>query len=135
MYLGALDAAQRASGRLWRSVFVMSDSQSAISEFSSHISNLTDAPALLYNKLLDRTIIEGAGGHVNVPHEHKRHVQDHFVACVHLTALLSSHVVGTLSSNVFRVIMLLVGAQKRMIQTSQIGPLATSLDGNEGWQG
>lgn len=134
-YTNALEDAARRAGRKWKSVFVMSDSQTAIGTLSSIISNMTRPPAIHYDNILDRTVMEQAGGHVNVPQDQKRLLQDHFVACVHLSGQLSSHVVGTLSSNVFKVLLQLIAAHKRLIQVTQLGFLATSLDTNEGWAG
>ncbi|GJP72701.1 hypothetical protein CLOP_g3461 [Closterium sp. NIES-67] len=119
----------------WNSLFIMSDSQTVIKNMESYVSTIPEGPLLMYDNLTDRTVLERVGGHVNVPADEKRGIQDHFLASFSLAYKISDHAIGTISSNVFRVLVQLLGAERKMVQTETVGPLATSLDTPEGWAG
>ncbi|CAI5469516.1 unnamed protein product, partial [Closterium sp. Yama58-4] len=134
-YTNAIETSAANLSMHWNSLFIMSDSQTVIKNMESYVATISDAPSLMFDNLTDRTVLERVGGHVYVPADEKKGIQDHFLASFSLAYKISDHAIGTLSSNVFRVLVQLLGAERKMVQTEMVGILATSLDTPEGWAG
>lgn len=135
-YVEAIVNATSAHGR-WASVFLMTDSEKAVAEFTDALHQAVNATVML-DKLENRTVIEASGGHVNVPEEMKHELQLQFVSTVSVVRRIAEFAVGNLSSNVFRVLLQLIGAEQRCAQTRRTGGLAYSFDtseASEGWGG
>lgn len=119
---------ERECNATFNSVFLMSDSQAVMEMALAQPESIGLSPRveILYDKSVNRSAL--AQGHVHVPVEMKKEVQDHFVAAAYALMRSADHVVCTLSSNVARLFFQYITAKGRAAQVSAAGAFATSLD-------
>eukprot|EP00850_Spirogloea_muscicola_P008800 SM000048S16512 [mRNA] locus=s48:87760:90516:+ [translate_table: standard] len=113
-YLEAVKSLEGLQNKTFESLFLLSDSEVVVKNITTVAPDyygLRPTTTILYNKMLDRSVIEENGGHVDVPHNLKLNVTNHFLATLQAMLSVTDAAVGTLSSNVFRVIMQLIGGK------------------------
>lgn len=127
-YGHAVQLVEEECNSTFSSIFLMSDSQAVIETALKNPNFISFNPraTILYDKSVNRSSL--AQGHVHVPVEIKKEVQDHFVAAVYALMRSADHVVCTLSSNVARLFFQYVTAKGRAAQVSAAGAFVTSLD-------
>lgn len=122
----------------WESIFIISDSGSAIQSLAQALNNVTGLPDsmngqegkrfLMYDWTYDNALIERLGGHTNIPPEMKHSAQEHFLATLYIIHKIADYAIVQYSSNVGRFLSEIIGGRHRLASPDHVGPNAFSVD-------
>ncbi|KAL3676681.1 hypothetical protein R1sor_026629 [Riccia sorocarpa] len=122
----------------WESLFIMSDSGSALQSLAVAINDVTGCPDsmngqpgkrfIMYDWNFDNSMIERRGGHENIPPNMKRSAQEHFLATLYITSKIADYAMVSYSSNVGRFMSEIISGRHRLATPNSLGPIALSLD-------
>ncbi|KAL2636321.1 hypothetical protein R1flu_007800 [Riccia fluitans] len=146
-YIAPMKQLEGNFGFEWPTLFLMSDSGATLVDVAREINdcpgdfdplstyNSTAAARkdgkrlIIYDWTSDIHVIEKYGDHIHVPKEIKHDMEEHFLAAMYITQMISDYAIVTYSSNVGRFIGELLSAKHRIAMPAPVGPVATSLDG------
>eukprot|EP00898_Chlorokybus_atmophyticus_P002413 jgi/Chlat1/3172/Chrsp22S03406 len=134
-FVNVLLALERQQSVEWNTVLLMSDSETAIADITSHPEehNLREDVALVYNTLLNRTELEAAGGHLSVGAGQKQWFNDNFLAMLWVFVHSAEHAVVTYSSNIGRFIAEYLAASERVVLRQRSNRCVTSVEDDYDW--
>ncbi|KAG6545017.1 hypothetical protein Mapa_013709 [Marchantia paleacea] len=124
----------------WQSVFIISDSGTAIDSFARVLNGVGMGRApdsmngrdgkrfVMYDWSWDDKLIERTGGHLKIPPAMKFAAQEHFLATLYIIHKIADYAYVSYSSNVGRFVGELVGARHRLAMELPLGPNAYSWD-------
>ncbi|KAL3702521.1 hypothetical protein R1sor_020543 [Riccia sorocarpa] len=125
-------------GFKWPSIFLISDSGSAIQSLAEVLNGVTGLPDsengkdgkrfIMYDWTDDKDLIERIGGHNWIPEDQKLSAQEHFLATLYIIERISDYSIVSYSSNVGRFISELIGNRLRVSCADRVGPSALSID-------
>ncbi|KAG6555853.1 hypothetical protein Mapa_002494 [Marchantia paleacea] len=143
-YVDPMRKLEKEYGFEWPSVFLISDSGSALSLVAAEINGNSSDPLSMYNsssaarkdgkKLIiydwtsDTHIYEKYGAHARIPRSLKVDLQEHFLATLYIFHKISDYAIVTYSSNVGRYLGEVMAAKHRMANPEMQGPFVLSLD-------
>ncbi|BBM97582.1 hypothetical protein MPTK1_1g06770 [Marchantia polymorpha subsp. ruderalis] len=137
-YATEMNKLESRFGFKWQSIFLISDSGSAIESLAQVLNNVTESPDaangqdgkrfIMYDWTDDKDMIERIGGHNKIPEDKKYSAQEHFLATLYIIQKISDYAIVQYSSNVGRFISELIGARHRVSCADRVGPNALSMD-------
>ncbi|KAL3697016.1 hypothetical protein R1sor_011092 [Riccia sorocarpa] len=137
-YMVEMESMEKKYEFKWPSIFLISDSGSAIQSLAEILNGVTDLPDsangeegnrfIMYDWTDDKDLIQRNGGHKGIPEDMKLSAQEHFLATLYIVENISDYAIVTFSSNVGRYISELIGNRLRVSCADRVGPSALSLD-------
>ncbi|KAG6543713.1 hypothetical protein Mapa_014897 [Marchantia paleacea] len=122
----------------WESIFIISDSGSAIQSLAQALNNVTGLPDslngqegkrfIMYDWTYDNALIERLGGHTKIPSDMKHSAQEHFLATLYIIHKIADYAIVQYSSNVGRFLSEIIGGKHRLASPDPVGPNAFSVD-------
>ncbi|KAG6550042.1 hypothetical protein Mapa_008556 [Marchantia paleacea] len=152
---------EKEHGFRWPSLFLISDSGTAIESLASVINGGTGNESLstagletvssstfpsqnssnestssrkrliMYDWHSDTHLLDNYGAHNRVPEGLKRESQEHFIATLYIFSRICDYSIVTYSSNVGRFLGEITASQHRLVNPGAMGPVTMSLD--NGW--
>ncbi|KAL3679105.1 hypothetical protein R1sor_022061 [Riccia sorocarpa] len=133
-----MESLETKYGFKWPSIFLISDSGSALQSLAEILNGVTGLPDsangeegkrfIMYDWTDDKDLIERTGGHNWIPEDMKLSAQEHFLATLYIIERISDYAIVSYSSNVGRFISELIGNRLRVSCADRVGPSALSID-------